>query len=98
MKQKEIIAEGKLVLANDSAGMRRPAKVWQRQRQGNHRSRAGVVHSANGTQRLLQELRDRQVELEAQNLDLQKTRDRAEVLLEKYTDLYDFAPVGYFSL
>jgi len=65
---------------------------------GSHQARAGVVLSANGAQRLLQKLRDRQVELESQNLDLQKTRDRAEVLLEKYTDLYDFAPVGYFSL
>lgn len=33
-----------------------------------------------------------------QNAELQESRGRAEVLLEKYTDLYDFAPVGYFSL
>ena len=28
----------------------------------------------------------------------QEARDRMEALLEKYTDLYDFAPVGYLSL
>ncbi len=33
-----------------------------------------------------------------QNAELQEARDRVESLLEKYTDLYDFAPVGYFSL
>jgi len=33
-----------------------------------------------------------------QNAELQQARDNAEVSLEKYTDLYDFAPVGYFSL
>jgi PAS domain S-box-containing protein len=39
-----------------------------------------------------------QVELEMQNAALQEARDRMEALLEKYTDLYDFAPIGYFSL
>ena len=33
-----------------------------------------------------------------QNAELQKTRDELEVALEKFTDLYDFAPVGYFSI
>ena len=33
-----------------------------------------------------------------QNAALQEARDRMEALAEKYTDLYDFAPVGYFSL
>src|SRR5205085_1311203 len=44
------------------------------------------------------ELQVHQVELEMQNTELQEARDRMETLLEKYTDLYDFAPVGYFSL
>jgi PAS domain S-box-containing protein len=33
-----------------------------------------------------------------QNEELQQARDGMEALLEKYTDLYDFAPVGYFVL
>jgi len=36
--------------------------------------------------------------LEMQNAELQKTRDELEASLEKITDLYDFAPVGYFSV
>src|SRR5882672_1531872 len=51
-----------------------------------------------GTQRLLHELEVHQIELEMQNSDLQKARDDLEAALEKYTDLYDFAPVGYFSI
>ncbi len=54
--------------------------------------------SAADTQRLLHELQVHQIELEMQNAELQESRDRSEALLEKYTDLYDFAPVGYFSL
>ena len=50
------------------------------------------------TQRLLHELQVHQVELEMQNTELQEARDGMESLLEKYTDLYDFAPAGYFTL
>lgn len=49
-------------------------------------------------QRLLHELQVHQIELEMQNAELQDTRDAVEAGLEKYIDLYDFAPVGYFSL
>jgi PAS domain S-box-containing protein len=48
--------------------------------------------------RQLHELQVHQIELEMQNAELQEARDRTDALLEKYTDLYDFAPVGFFSL
>lgn len=59
---------------------------------------AGGPTSGADTQRLLHELQVHQIELEMQNAELQESRDRSEGLLEKYTDLYDFAPVGYLSL
>lgn len=62
---------------------------------------APASYPANGKnmpQRSLHELQVYQVELEMQNAELQEARDRAELLLQKYTHLYDFAPVGYFSL
>jgi PAS domain S-box-containing protein len=54
--------------------------------------------SALDSQRLIHELQVYQVELEMQNAELQEARDRMESLLEKYTDLYDFSPAGYFTL
>ena len=49
-------------------------------------------------QQALHELRVHQIELEMQNEELQQERARVEVLAARYTELYDFAPVGYFSL
>lgn len=50
------------------------------------------------SKRLLHELQVHQIELELQNAELQEARNKVESLLETYTDLYDFAPVGYFSV
>lgn len=50
------------------------------------------------TQKLIHELQIHQVELEMQNDALRQVRDEAEKALERYADLYDFAPVGYLTL
>jgi hypothetical protein len=50
------------------------------------------------SQRLIHELEVHQIELEMQNAELRQARDDAETALEKYLDLYNFAPVSYFSL
>ncbi len=47
---------------------------------------------------LLHELEVHQIELEIQNEELKQARDTAEQLLDKYTTVFDFAPVGYFTL
>lgn len=54
--------------------------------------------SSSAPQSLIHELQVHQVELEMQNTELREVRDQMEKLLRKYTELYDFAPVGYFSL
>jgi len=48
--------------------------------------------------RLLHELRVHQVELEMQNEELQSARQDRERELLRYTELFDFAPIGYFAL
>lgn len=54
--------------------------------------------TAEETPRLIQELQIHQIELEMQNDELKRSRAEVEALLHQYTDLYDFAPVGYFTL
>lgn len=54
--------------------------------------------SEEATQRLVHELEMHQIELELQNEELRQARDEMETALERYTDLYDFAPVGYCTL
>ncbi|HLN21061.1 MAG TPA: PAS domain-containing sensor histidine kinase [Bacteroidales bacterium] len=50
------------------------------------------------TMKLIHELEVHQVELEMQNEELRIATDIAVSASEKYTMLYDFAPVGYFTL
>ncbi len=46
---------------------------------------------------LAHELQVHQIELEMQNEELKRARAEAEDALNRYTNLYDFAPVGYFT-
>jgi signal transduction histidine kinase/ActR/RegA family two-component response regulator len=48
--------------------------------------------------RAVHELQVHQVELEMQNEELLRVRAEQEATLAQYTELYDFAPVGYLSL
>jgi len=48
--------------------------------------------------RLMHELQVHQIELEMQNEELRRANEIAEAALRKYTMLYDFAPMGYFTL
>ena len=50
------------------------------------------------TLRINHELEVHQIELEMQNAELHEARNRVEIVMENYSDLYDFAPVGYFSV
>ena len=77
---------------------RRRAEVLLRQLANETKSGAAAVRTAADTQKLLHELQVHQIELEMQNEELQKARHEIEEGLEKYSDLYDFAPVGYLTL
>src|SRR5882672_7282508 len=81
-----------------AAGLRRRAEACVRKQRKGQRSAVRGQKSDADSVRALHELEVHQIELEMQNAELQKARDELEVTLEKYTDLYDFAPVGYFSI
>jgi PAS domain S-box-containing protein len=72
------------------AALRRRAEEYL----GKPATGAGDAHAL----RMLHELDVHQIELEMQNAELRAARDEAENLLGQYTELYDFAPVGYFTL
>ncbi|MSM38148.1 MAG: PAS domain S-box protein [Geobacter sp.] len=59
------------------------------------------VHSSRTREeglRLVHEFEARQIELETQILKLCKAKEGVEKTLRLYTDLFDFSPVGYFTI
>jgi len=63
------------------------------------RSRSGPpIQATEDVLRLIHELEVHQIELELQNEELRRVRDEAEASAARYSDLYDFAPVGYLTL
>jgi PAS domain S-box-containing protein len=87
---------GKPNISAAAAELRRSAEALLRKQQ--QKKNTAQPRTEADTQRLLHELQVHQIELEMQNAELQDARDEVEAALERYTDLYDFAPVGYFSM
>ena len=80
------------------AELQRRAEAQVRKLRRQEGAAAAALAATADPQRLLHELQVHQVELELQNEELRKVRDQLEAGLEKYSDLYDFAPVGYFTI
>lgn len=87
-------------MSNDAPPSGKSAELRHRaeKRLKNQAPEADSPCSPAQTQRLLHELQVHQIELEMQNEELRESRVQVEAALECYTDLYDFAPVGYFTL
>ncbi len=65
------------------------------------RSKTTIPQSDVDVRKQLHELQVNQIELEMQNsalTELDQARMEIEAGLRRYTDLYDFAPIGYFTL
>src|ERR1017187_4781063 len=91
---KSLIPRKKPKLSDDPAELRRRAEM----RLSSHQTKRGPSRTDADNERQLHELEVHQIELEMQNEELEEARGKLEALLEKYTDLYDFAPVGYLTL
>jgi len=80
--------------SGEAAGLRRRAEA----RPKALATKSAPARTEADTQRLVHELQVHQVELEMQNEELRQTRAEAEAGLERYAELYDFAPAGYLAL
>lgn len=77
-----------------AAELRRQAEARLRAPAGEPQPQPGRAESE--PQRLLHELQVHQLELEMQNAELRRTREELELARNRYAELYDFAPLGYF--
>jgi PAS domain S-box-containing protein len=78
--------------------LRLRAEARLREQQGNRRSSAGELGTAEDTARLVHELQVHQVELEMQTEELLQANAKIKDLLDQYTNGYDFGPAGCFTL
>ena len=90
----------KITSANpaDISELRRRAEARLSENQKGQHSQTEAEKTGQDTQRLVQELQIHQIELEMQNEHLEQARAETEAALDLYTDLYEFAPAGYFTL
>jgi len=72
-------------------------KRAEEQLKKDQKEKAGLLLEAD-VKKLMHELQVHQIELEMQNEELREANETAESTLKKYTLLYDFAPMGYFTL
>ena len=80
--------------SNDAADLRRRAQA----RLQSQPPPPKAPGSTDEMQRHLQELQTHQIELEMQNEELREARARLEASATRYTNLYNLAPVGYFTM
>ncbi len=80
-------------MPDDQSDLRRRAEEMLRKQHGELNKIAPA-----GLELMFHELQVHQIELEMQNDELRRTQQELEASREKYFDLYDLAPVGYFSI
>ncbi|MDP3072395.1 MAG: PAS domain-containing sensor histidine kinase [Opitutaceae bacterium] len=78
---------------NDPVALRRAAEARLHARPA-----VGQPRAEADLRRLQHELEVHQIELEMQNEELRQSQAALEAGIERYTELYDFAPAGYFTL
>lgn len=84
------MAKGRITL--DLGNLRRRAEERLSERKRSERATEADL------QRLLHELEVHQIELEMQNEELREARVEMESALARYTEMFDFAPIGYVTI
>jgi signal transduction histidine kinase len=88
------MGSGTTIQPSTAAELRRTAEKQMR----THATVEDPQRTETDMLKLVQELEIHQIELELQNVELLQARGDLETVLEKYIGLFDFAPVGYFTL
>jgi len=78
-------------------GLREQAEALANESAGELQDKPEVL-PPEAARRMLHELRVHQIELEMQNEELRRVQTELEESRARYFDLYDMAPVGYFTL
>lgn len=78
--------------------LRRHAEAHIRTKRKNQKMPSERSLSKPDSKRLLHELQVHQIELELQNEELRKTKAEIELERDKFSELYDFAPIGYITV
>ena len=79
--------------SSDPAALRRAAEARLKER-----AHSRPLQTEADARRLQHEVEVHQIELEMQNEELRTAQTSRATALERYTDYFDFAPVGYFNL
>lgn len=82
--------------SNDASELRRRAEEKLKEATGGSEDLYGV--SPERMAHLIHELQVHQIELEMQNDELRRIQEELEMARDRYSHLYDFAPVGYFTV
>jgi len=106
MTEKEACSGQGVDPSRDSTGSPQAESGQTLRRQAEARAREKAAHvpenldtlSPTEVRQVLHELSVHQIELEMQNEELRRTQQELEASRAGYFDLYDLAPVGYFTL
>ena len=80
----------------DKSELRRRAEEKLKKKTGDNEAPSGMSHEKMAS--LIHELQVHQIELEMQNDELRLIQVELEKTRDKYSHLYDFAPVGYLTI
>jgi PAS domain S-box-containing protein len=96
-KEEEMDTKELKVMENQGdSELRQQAEEKLKEAPGHRKNPFGV--SSERMAHLIHELQVHQIELEMQNDELRRIQGELERTRDKYSHLYDFAPVGYFTL
>jgi PAS domain-containing protein len=76
-------------------------KALRQKAEKQKRSKSATLHlprTAEDMHRLVHELEVHHIELEMQNAELRQAREELELSRDKYTELFEFAPIAYFTM